>query len=170
MFNSFHILACVGVFVLFALLCAVIFWKVKNWQASIIFYLVSAVFCSIVLYSLLMYVEEQTKQATLSDVKFARNLRTESVYITGRVTNITSYAINKCFLELTITDKVGGDSAVFNPKNQKNVQRGGSSNSVNYVVQIISTLPGNTYKDFSVSIPFPPQFMNAEIYHILNCI
>lgn len=169
MFNTFHILACVGVIVLFAFLCLVIFLKVKNWQASIVFYFVNIVFAGILLYSLLMYVEEKTKQATLSDIKFARNLRTESVYITGRVTNMTQYSINKCFLELTITDKVGGDSRVFNPKNQKNVQKG-SSNSVNYVVQIISGLPGNTYKDFSVSIPFPPQFMNAEIYHILNCI
>lgn len=167
--NSFHILSCIGTIILFAIICFVIFWKVKNWQAALIFYLVNVVFTCILLYSLLLYVEEQTKQATLSDIKFARNLRTESVYITGRVTNITSYAINKCFLELTITDKVGGDSGVFDPKNQKNVQRG-ASNSVNYVVQIISGLPGNTYKDFSVSIPFPPQFIHAEIYHLLDCI
>lgn len=168
--NSFHILSCAGVFVLFALICVVIFWKIKNWQAAVIFYGVNVVFSGILLYSLLMYVEEHTKQATLSDIKFARNLRTESVYITGRVTNLTGYAINKCFLELTITDKVGGDSTVFDPKNRRNVQKSSSSNSVNYVVQITSLLPGNTYKDFSVSIPFPPQFIHAEFYHILKCM
>lgn len=168
--NSFHILSCVGVFVLFALVCVVIFWRVKNLQAALAFYFVNIVFSAILLYSLLLYVEERTKQASVSDVKYARNLRTESVLITGRVTNTTQYPINKCFLELTITDKVGGGSTAFDPKSQKNVQRGGASNSVNYIVQIISVLPGNTYKDFSVSIPFPPQFMNAEIYHILKCI
>ena len=168
--NSFHILSCVGVFVLFALICVVIFWKVKNLQAALAFYFVNIVFSAILLYSLLLYVEENTKQASISDVKYARNLRTESVLITGRVTNTTQYPINKCFLELTITDKVGGGSTAFDPKSQKNVQRGGASNSVNYIVQIISVLPGNTYKDFSVSIPFPPQFLNAEFYHLLKCI
>ena len=168
--NSFHILSCVGVFVLFALICVVIFWKVKNLQAALAFYFVNIVFSAILLYSLLLYVEENTKQASISDVKYARNLRTESVLITGRVTNTTQYPINKCFLELTITDKVGGGSTAFDPKSQKNVQRGGASNSVNYIVQIISVLPGNTYKDFSVSIPFPPQFLNVEFYHLLKCI
>lgn len=168
MLNIFHILVFAGVIVLFAFICLIIFIYVSNWQGAIVLYFVNVVLSGILLYSLLMYVEEHTKQATLTDIKFARNLRTESVYITGRVSNITQYPINKCFLELTITDKVGSDGAVFNPKNQKNIQKG--SNSVNYVVQIISNLQGNAYKDFSVSIPFPPQFINAEIYHILNCI
>ena len=168
--NSFHILSCAGVFVLFALICVVIFWKIENLQAALAFYFVNVVFSAILLYSLLLYVEEHTKQASISDVKYARNLRTESVLITGRVTNITSYPINKCFLELTITNKVGGDSTAFDPKNRKNVQKSSASNSVNYVVQITSLLPGNTYKDFSVSIPFPPQFIYAEFYHILKCM
>ncbi len=168
--NSFHILSCAGVFVLFALICVVIFWKIKNLQAALAFYFVNVIFSAILLYSLLLYVEEHTKQASISDVKYARNLRTESVLITGRVINITSYPINKCFLELTITNKVGGDSTAFDPKNRKNVQKSSSSNSVNYVVQITSLLPGNTYKDFSVSIPFPPQFIYAEFYHILKCV
>ncbi len=170
MLNSFHMLAFAGVALLFALVGFVIFYKVKNLQAALAFYFVDIVFSAIVLYSLLLYVEEKTKQASISEVKYARNLRTESVLITGRVTNTTKYPINKCFLDLTITDKVGGGSTAFDPKSQKNVQRGGASNSVNYVVQIISQLPGNTYKDFSVSVPFPPQFLYAEFYHILNCI
>ncbi len=169
MFTQLHILACVSSIVLFLLISVVIFVLVKKTQNAIAFYFTNALFTSILIYSLFLIIEDYTKQAEVSNLKFGRNLRTESVTITGRVTNTTRFPINKCFLELTITNKVGSDSSVFkNSQNRQNVKRG--SNSVNYTVQIVSNLKGNSYKDFSVQIPFPPTYINVEFYHILNCI
>ncbi len=37
-------------------------------------------------------------------------------------------------------------------------------------IEIIDTLPGNTYKEFRASVPFPPTFNNPEFYHTLKCI
>lgn len=169
MFNAHHILAFTGAAVIFVAICLVIFLKIKNIRNALIFYAANIVFATTILYSLLLYVDEKTKQAELSDIKFARNLRTESVTITGRATNITKFPINKCFLDVTITEKVGGGTSAFDPKNRKNIQKG--SHSVNYIVQVITDLPGHSYKDFSVSIPFPPNFVNFEFYHTpLSCI
>ncbi|EGS7878364.1 DUF2393 domain-containing protein, partial [Campylobacter coli] len=42
--------------------------------------------------------------------------------------------------------------------------------SVSYTIEIIDTLPGNTYKEFRASVPFPPTFNNPEFYHTLKCI
>lgn len=42
--------------------------------------------------------------------------------------------------------------------------------SVSYTIEIIDKLPGNTYKEFRASVPFPPSFDNPEFYHTLKCI
>ena len=168
--SAFHLLVCLFVALLFAIVCVVIFWKVKKPSIAVIFYVANAFFSCILAYSGLLWVEEKTKQATLSDVRYARNLRAESVTVSGRVTNATKFAINKCFLELTITDKVGADQSVFDPNAQKSIAHKDSANSVKYVVQVASALEGHTYKDFSAQLPFPPRFKYAEFYHILKCI
>lgn len=166
--STYHLLTCIFAALFFAIVCVMIFFKVKNVSVALIFYVANAFFSCILAYSGLLWIEEKTKQAVLSDVRYARNLRTESVTINGRVTNTTKFAINKCFLELTITDKVGADQSVFDPKARKSVSH--QENSVNYVVQVASALDGHTYKDFSVQLPFPPRFKHAEFYHILKCI
>ena len=164
----FHFIVCIACLLAFVLGCVIIFIKVKQLHTAIACYFINILIASILMYSLFLTIEQYTKQAEISNVKFIRNLRTESVIISGRVTNKTKFDINKCFLELTITNKVGGGEGAFKANSAKNVQRG--SNSVHYDIQIIKTLPGNTYKDFQAQIPFPPQFVNVEFYHLLHCI
>lgn len=55
----------------------------------------------------------------------------------------------------------------FNDKNIRNAKM--QNTSVSYTIEIIDTLPGNTYKG-RASVPFPPTFNNPEFYHTLKCI
>ncbi len=145
--------------------CVLIFLKAKNFHVALSFYGINILVSVIILYSLFMSVEQYTKQASLSNVIFKRNLRNESIIISGRVTNLTQFDISKCYLDLSILNKVGGGESAFNP----NIEVKKGSNSVHYNILIIDHLSGNTYKDFSVQIPFPPNFSNVDFYHTLNC-
>lgn len=164
--TGYHFLVCVLCVLIFALVCVLIFLKVKNLQNALVCYAINIVIICILLYSLFLSIEQYTKEASLSNVSFARNLRHESIIVNGRVTNLTQFALKSCYLDLTITDKVGGGQSAFDPKAK--VHKG--SNSVHYNVLISNTLPGNTYKDFSVQVPLPPRFVNYEFYYLLNCI
>lgn len=46
--------------------------------------------------------------------------------------------------------RVGGE--IFNDKNIRNAKM--QNTSVSYTIEIIDTLPGNTYKEFRASVPF----------------
>lgn len=69
-------------------------------------------------------------------------------------------------LSILNQQQVGGE--IFNDKNIRNAKM--QNTSVSYTIEIIDTLPGNTYKEFRVSVPFPPSFNNPEFYHTLKCI
>ncbi|TQR56566.1 DUF2393 family protein [Campylobacter troglodytis] len=168
MFNTLQILACSLCIVLFLLFSAVIFLLVKKPQNAIAFYAINALFMGILVYSLFLAIEDYTKQASISNLKFNRILSTESLNISGRVSNLTKFPINKCFLELTIANKLGTDKSTVFQQDKSSIKRG--SNSTSYTVQIVKALPGNAYKDFAVQVPFPPNYTNTEFYHILNCI
>lgn len=168
-FTIFHFLVCILLAVVFLIICVLIFLKAKNIQTAIAFYIINIVFTSIIIYSLLLSVEQYTKQAQLSDLTFARNLRTESLTISGKITNKTKFKINKCFLQLTISDKKGSSDNIFKPGANTKSQNT-SPSSISHTIQIISLLPGHSYKEFSVQIPYPQSFVSAEFYHTLNCI
>ncbi|EPA1108405.1 DUF2393 family protein, partial [Campylobacter coli] len=57
---------------------------------------------------------------------------------------------------------------IFEEKNVRNAKM--QNTSVSYTIEIIDTLPGNTYKTFRAEAPFPPSFENPEFYHTLKCI
>lgn len=164
--TGYHLLVCVLCMLIFALVCVLIFLKIKNLQNALACYAINIVVMCILLYSLFLSIKQYTKEASLSNVSFARNFRHETVIVGGRVSNLTKFALNKCYLDLTIANKVGGGQSAFDP----NVKVHKGSNSVHYNVLISDTLPGNTYKDFSVQVPLPPRFANYEFYYILNCI
>ncbi|ECV9671161.1 DUF2393 domain-containing protein [Campylobacter jejuni] len=167
-FTIFHILAFIILILCFILICVLIFLKVKQKEFALISYTIATIFTALLIYSVFLTINQFTIQASLSKLTFSRDLRNESVIITGRVQNLTKFDIRKCYLMLNILNKkqVGGE--IFDDKNVRNAKM--QNTSVSYTIEIIDTLPGNTYKTFRAETPFPPSFENPEFYHTLKCI
>lgn len=167
-FTIFHILAFIILILCFILICVLIFLKVKQKESALISYTIATIFTALLIYSVFLTINQFTIQASLSKLTFSRDLRHESVIITGRVQNLTKFDIRKCYLMLNILNKkqVGGE--IFDDKNVRNAKM--QNTSVSYTIEIIDTLPGNTYKTFRAETPFPPSFENPEFYHTLKCI
>ncbi|HEH5496536.1 TPA: DUF2393 family protein [Campylobacter coli] len=167
-FTIFHILAFVILIFCFILICILIFLKVKQKEFALISYTIATIFTALLIYSVFLTINQFTIQASLSKLTFSRDLRHESIIITGKVQNLTKFNIRKCYLTLSILNKkqVGGE--IFDDKNVRNAKM--QNTSVSYTIEIIDTLPGNTYKTFRAEAPFPPSFENPEFYHTLKCI
>ncbi|ENR7194948.1 DUF2393 domain-containing protein [Campylobacter jejuni] len=167
-FTIFHIIAFIILLICFALICILIFLKVKQKEMALISYTIATIFTALLIYSIFLTINQFTTQADLSKLTYTRDLRHESVIVSGKVQNLTKFEIKKCYLILSILNQqqVGGE--IFNDKNIRNAKM--QNTSVSYTIEIIDTLPGNTYKEFRVSVPFPPTFNNPEFYHTLKCI
>ncbi|EAH6007115.1 DUF2393 domain-containing protein [Campylobacter jejuni] len=167
-FTIFHIIAFIILLICFALICILIFLKVKQKEMALISYTIATIFTALLIYSIFLTINQFTTQADLSKLTYTRDLRHESVIVSGKVQNLTKFEIRKCYLMLSILNQkqVGGE--IFNDKNVRNAKM--QNTSVSYTIEIIDTLPGNTYKEFRVSVPFPPSFNNPEFYHTLKCI
>ncbi|HEB7542308.1 TPA: DUF2393 family protein [Campylobacter coli] len=167
-FTIFHILAFVILIFCFILICILIFLKVKQKEFALISYTIATIFTALLIYSVFLTINQFTIQASLSKLTFSRDLRHESIIITGKVQNLTKFNIRKCYLMLSILNKkqVGGE--IFDDRNVRNAKM--QNTSVSYTIEIIDTLPGNTYKTFRAEAPFPPSFENPEFYHTLKCI
>ncbi|EPZ2627742.1 DUF2393 family protein [Campylobacter coli] len=167
-FTIFHILAFIILILCFILICVLIFLKVKQKEFALISYTIATIFTALLIYSVFLTINQFTIQASLSKLTFSRDLRHESVIITGKVQNLTKFDIRKCYLMLNILNKkqVGGE--IFDEKNVRNAKM--QNTSVSYTIEIIDTLLGNTYKTFRAETPFPPSFENPEFYHTLKCI
>ncbi|EIJ4041810.1 DUF2393 domain-containing protein [Campylobacter jejuni] len=167
-FTIFHIITFIILLICFALICILIFLKVKQKEMALISYTIATIFTALLIYSIFLTINQFTTQADLSKLTYTRDLRHESVIVSGKVQNLTKFEIRKCYLILSILNQkqVGGE--IFNDKNIRNAKM--QNTSVSYTIEIIDTLPGNTYKEFRVSVPFPPSFDNPEFYHTLKCI
>ncbi|ECL0960067.1 DUF2393 domain-containing protein [Campylobacter jejuni] len=167
-FTIFHIIAFIILLICFALICILIFLKVKQKEMALISYTIATIFTALLIYSIFLIINQFTTQADLSKLTYTRDLRHESVIVSGKVQNLTKFEIRKCYLILSILNQkqVGGE--IFNDKNVRNAKM--QNTSVSYTIEIIDTLPGNTYKEFRASVPFPPSFNNPEFYHTLKCI
>uniref|UniRef100_UPI00366AB20C DUF2393 family protein n=1 Tax=Campylobacter coli TaxID=195 RepID=UPI00366AB20C len=167
-FTIFHIMTFIILLLCFALICILIFLKVKQKEIALISYTIAAIFTPLLIYSIFLTINQVITQAELSKLTYTRDLRNESVIISGRVKNLTKFKIKKCYIMLSILNQrqVGGE--IFNDQNVRNAKM--QNTSVSYTIEIIDKLPGNTYKDFRASVPFPPSFNNPEFYHTLKCI
>ncbi|EFR6163934.1 DUF2393 domain-containing protein, partial [Campylobacter jejuni] len=153
-FTIFHIIAFIILLICFALICILIFLKVKQKEMALISYTIATIFTALLIYSIFLTINQFTTQADLSKLTYTRDLRHESVIVSGKVQNLTKFEIRKCYLMLSILNQkqVGGE--IFNDKNVRNAKM--QNTSVSYTIEIIDTLPGNTYKEFRASVPFPP--------------
>ncbi|MDO4674633.1 DUF2393 family protein [Campylobacter sp.] len=166
-FTIFHTIAFVILLLCFVLGCVLIFIMAKKKEIALILYTMNALFSAILIYSILQSITEFTIQASLSKLTYTRDLRNESLNITGRVQNLTQFDIKKCYLYLNIADKKNVGQEIFESESLKNAVR--KNTSFSYTIEIIDKLPGDTYKEFSAQVPFPPSFEDAEFYHTLKC-
>ncbi|EIQ6981138.1 DUF2393 family protein, partial [Campylobacter jejuni] len=145
-FTIFHIIAFIILLICFALICILIFLKVKQKEMALISYTIATIFTALLIYSIFLTINQFTTQADLSKLTYTRDLRHESVIVSGKVQNLTKFEIRKCYLMLSILNQqqVGGE--IFNDKNIRNAKM--QNTSVSYTIEIIDTLPGNTYKEF----------------------
>jgi len=164
----FHILSFFILMFCFSLACVLIFIKVKQREIALVSYTICTIFTAILIYSVFLTINQFITKASLERLNFTRNLRNETIIITGRVKNLSRFDIRKCYLYLNISNKkrVGGE--LFDNKNLKTAQM--KNTSASYTIEIIENLPGNTYKDFNAQVPFPPSFDLPEFYHTLKCV
>lgn len=167
-FTIFHILTFIIFILCYALACFLIFLKIKQKEIALISYTIATIFTAILIYSVFLTINQFITQANITKITYTRDLRHESVIITGRVQNLTKFDIRKCYLMLNITNKKQVSGEIFEDKNLRNAKM--KNTSVSYTIEIIDKLPGNTYKDIKAEVPFPPSFNNPEFYHILKCI
>ncbi|KAA6225173.1 MULTISPECIES: DUF2393 family protein [unclassified Campylobacter] len=168
-FTLFHWLSLLIFIALYVIACVLIFLKVKTKKEFVLIaYTIATIFTAILIYSVFSMINQFITQADLIKLTYARNLKNESVIVSGRVENLTKYDIKKCYLHLTITNKKVTGGEVFDNKNIKSAQM--KNTSAVYTIEIVDYLPGNTYKDFQAEVPFPPQFNIPQFYHILKCI
>ncbi|EBF5601420.1 DUF2393 domain-containing protein, partial [Campylobacter jejuni] len=141
-FTIFHIIAFIILLICFALICILIFLKVKQKEMALISYTIATIFTALLIYSIFLTINQFTTQADLSKLTYTRDLRHESVIVSGKVQNLTKFEIRKCYLMLSILNQkqVGGE--IFNDKNVRNAKM--QNTSVSYTIEIIDTLPGNT--------------------------
>ncbi|EIC2242968.1 DUF2393 family protein, partial [Campylobacter jejuni] len=139
-FTIFHIIAFIILLICFALICILIFLKVKQKEMALISYTIATIFTALLIYSIFLTINQFTTQADLSKLTYTRDLRHESVIVSGKVQNLTKFEIRKCYLMLSILNQkqVGGE--IFNDKNVRNAKM--QNTSVSYTIEIIDTLPG----------------------------
>lgn len=115
-FTIFHIIAFIILLICFALICILIFLKVKQKEMALISYTIATIFTALLIYSIFLTINQFTTQADLSKLTYTRDLRHESVIVSGKVQNLTKFEIRKCYLILSILNQkqVGGE--IFNDK------------------------------------------------------
>ncbi|EJH0055220.1 TPA: DUF2393 family protein, partial [Campylobacter jejuni] len=136
-FTIFHIIAFIILLICFALICILIFLKVKQKEMALISYTIATIFTALLIYSIFLTINQFTTQADLSKLTYTRDLRHESVIVSGKVQNLTKFEIKKCYLILSILNQqqVGGE--IFNDKNIRNAKM--QNTSVSYTIEIIDT-------------------------------
>ncbi|EAJ9758508.1 DUF2393 domain-containing protein, partial [Campylobacter jejuni] len=129
-FTIFHIIAFIILLICFALICILIFLKVKQKEMALISYTIATIFTALLIYSIFLTINQFTTQADLSKLTYTRDLRHESVIVSGKVQNLTKFEIRKCYLMLSILNQkqVGGE--IFNDKNVRNAKM--QNTSVSY--------------------------------------
>ncbi|EFP1055196.1 DUF2393 domain-containing protein, partial [Campylobacter jejuni] len=131
-FTIFHIIAFIILLICFALICILIFLKVKQKEMALISYTIATIFTALLIYSIFLTINQFTTQADLSKLTYTRDLRHESVIVSGKVQNLTKFEIRKCYLMLSILNQkqVGGE--IFNDKNVRNAKM--QNTSVSYTI------------------------------------
>ncbi|MBE0491623.1 MAG: DUF2393 family protein [Sulfurospirillum sp.] len=145
--------------------------------------LVSMLFSILLVMSMLgvfsMYVlDKYTKKAQLEEVTQKRILISESLNLIGKIRNIGSFDIGTCKLEVKLVNNAlsGGNvkgSSIFTPRSGlgdlfKNSDEMPQSTLIQEFV-IAKDLRSGELRNFSVSMPYPPNFQKTTLNYKLYC-
>ncbi|EQB3077344.1 hypothetical protein ACYIQ6_001815, partial [Campylobacter jejuni] len=71
-FTIFHIIAFIILLICFALICILIFLKVKQKEMALISYTIATIFTALLIYSIFLAINQFTTQADLSKLTYTR--------------------------------------------------------------------------------------------------
>ena len=178
-FNIFHFLA---IFVLLVLMFGLIFLIRREQNVKTLVGMIFAIFFVFVLFGILamFVVDRYTKSVTLENVTNERILRNESIVFRGTVRNTGMASIANCDIIIklinspTTRDDLRGEN-LFRPSgwslfswlnSEKKDER---PNFVEYEVSIAKNLKVKEYRNFYISMPYPPYFSKTQIITKTSC-
>ncbi len=159
----------VAVFVLLFLILVILSYKEKNRKTFF-----SMVFSSFLLISMgivfsLFALDKYTKKGKLLYSKQIRDYRKEIVKISGKIKNVGKIKIGYCKVEVRISNDITGmggkRTSYFTPSQSLSDIFGSKDVKSNIITEdflAVSDLEPKKSKNFSISMPFPPHFVNPK--------
>ncbi|MFL1705987.1 DUF2393 family protein [Campylobacter sp. MOP7] len=179
-FNIFHILIIVSLLLLSALLIYLSQHE-QNRKIFISLVVINFVVTLLIGVFLMFVVDKYTKKAVLEKVTNQRVLINETIVFKGVVRNIGSFDIANCKIIIKlINDPLNRESlkgeSLFKPSGLSLfswMKLGDSKderpNTVEYKFSIAKNLKAKEFRNFSVSMPYPPYFKKPTFVTKLSC-
>ena len=174
-FTILHIAALVFFFILFIALLILSFKETRKKVLVAMIFSNFLVITTLSFFSMLV-LDKYTKKARLENVTQSRVLLTESFVLSGVVRNIGKFDISKCYLNVKlvnnpVTGKNLSGSTVFKPNgfdflsNSENERK----STIKKSFVIAKNLKAGEFRNFSVSMRYPPYFKNTSLVYKLKC-
>ena len=166
----------VAVFILLFFILVLLSAKEKNVKTllSMIFssFLLTAAGAIFSLYAL----DKYTKKGKLVSSSQKRDLSRESVIVRGKIKNEGNFKIGYCNVEVRIsndiTSRKGRTTSYFTPSTSFGSMFGSKdikSNIFKEEYLVVENLNPKKSKTFTISVPFPPHFVNPRYKYRLFC-
>lgn len=179
-FNVFHILIIVGLLVLSGLFIY-LSWNGQDRKLFVSLVAINFVLTLLIGIFLMLVVDKYTKNAVLENVSNQRVLINETIVFKGLVKNVGSYSIANCSVVIKLIndplskDSISGDS-LFKPSGLSlfdwlkiGEKRDERPNTVEYKFRVAKNLRPGGFRNFSVSMPYPPYFKKPTFVTKLSC-
>lgn len=123
------------------------------------------------------FIDEYTKKAVISNIKYTRILMNESMQISGVITNVGNFDIRSCTLNVRVINSPskleGLKPDLFVPKSSWETflmkRRKFEISTVEESFVIGQGLKAGLARPFSVSVRYSPKFVSPSVSHFLSC-
>ncbi len=174
-FTILHIIALIFFFILFVALLILSFKETRKKVLAAMIFSNFLVIATLSFFSMLV-LDKYTKKAKLENISQSRVLLTESFVLSGVVRNIGKFDIYKCYLNVKlvnnpVTANTLNGSTVFKPNgfdfltNNENERK----STIEKSFLIAKDLKAGEFKNFSISMRYPPYFENTSLVYKLKC-
>lgn len=178
-FTVVHIIVLIVVFLIFCVFLVQIF-KIKDLKLAV-GYLILNIFSMTCLGIFGMLLSDQsTKKAKVSNITYKRVFLNETIRIYGDITNIGSFGITACNIEIKLINAPAKFTQVdpdifktksflddlldkFHRKDKKKIS------VIKENFKIGRNLDAGRKQAFSVSLPFPAHFKDPKVHYTLSC-
>lgn len=176
-FTIIHILFLILFLLIFAGFGFLLIRKVSGAKS-----IVATVFTLLISYLLVavltcFFIDEYTKKAVITNLKYTRILMNESMQISGIITNVGGYDISSCTMDVRVINSPsrleGLSPDLFAPKGFWETflmkRRKFEISTVEESFKIAKGLKAGSARPFSVSVRYPTKFIDPSINHTLVC-